>query len=184
MEDAFSEYIHSLGNNIPDYIFEALGSFACIGLVVFITWKPNKNGWKWFSVLLLIEYILLILCSTVIFRLYNPDQSHNFTPFWSYVEVYHGNYTIQLPEKVMNLLVFLPVGMLSGCAFRHITCWKVILIGFVISTSIELLQFTLKRGFAEFDDVFHNTIGCFVGFLLIYLIRMVGWQGDSQWHQT
>ena len=38
------------------------------------------------------------------------------------------------------------------------------LIGGGFSVLIETLQFFLKRGFAEFDDVFHNGLGCMIGF--------------------
>ena len=113
----------------------------------------------------------MLLCSTVIFRNYNPNQAHNFTPFWSYVEIYNGDYTVQLPEKVMNLVVFIPVGLLLGSAFQRIKWWQVFATGFLVSLSIEMLQFTLKRGFAEFDDVFHNTFGCLIGYGIYKAIR-------------
>ena len=42
---------------------------------------------------------------------------------------------------------------------------------------IEVLQFVFKRGFAEFDDVFHNVVGCVIGFGVYlggaYLIRRI-----------
>ena len=36
--------------------------------------------------------------------------------------------------------------------------------GFVFSSVIELSQLVLKRGLCEFDDVFHNTLGCVIGY--------------------
>ena len=42
---------------------------------------------------------------------------------------------------------------------------------------IEVLQFVFKRGFAEFDDVFHNVVGCAIGFGvyvgIVYLIKRI-----------
>ena len=38
------------------------------------------------------------------------------------------------------------------------------MVGFVFSSVIELSQLVLKRGLCEFDDVFHNTLGCAVGY--------------------
>lgn len=29
---------------------------------------------------------------------------------------------------------------------------------------IEMLQFVFKKGYAEFDDVFHNALGCLIGY--------------------
>ena len=44
------------------------------------------------------------------------------------------------------------------------------MIGAGFSILIELLQFIFKRGFAEFDDVFHNVLGCAIGFGVYVLI--------------
>lgn len=42
--------------------------------------------------------------------------------------------------------------------------WQVLFAGVALSLSIELSQFVLARGFAEFDDIFHNLIGCMCGY--------------------
>lgn len=171
LSQCFNDYCCGLGQNIPEYIYEAVLSCTCVGLVLFITLKPNRKGLEYLSKFLFIEYIFLLYCSTVIFRDYNSNQAHNFTPFWSYVEIHNGNYSVQLPEKVMNLVVFIPVGLLWGTAFQRIKWWQILVAGFLISLSIELLQFTFKRGFAEFDDVFHNTLGCLIGYGVYKSIR-------------
>lgn len=61
----------------------------------------------------------------------------------------------------------MPVGILLGLAFRSITWWKALLIGCGISVSIEALQYFFQRGFAETDDVMHNTLGCVLGYMLV-----------------
>ena len=60
-----------------------------------------------------------------------------------------------------------------GCAFGRMKGWKVLLIGGGFSVLIETLQFVLKRGFAEFDDVFHNVLGCLIGFGVYVGVRLV-----------
>ena len=50
--------------------------------------------------------------------------------------------------------------------------WKALVIGGGFSLLIEVSQFVFKRGFAEFDDVFHNVLGCAIGFG-VYV--MVAW---------
>ena len=59
--------------------------------------------------------------------------------------------------------------------------WKVLAIGGGFSLLIEVLQFVLKRGFAEFDDVFHNLLGCAIGFLgylaLAHVVKRVSRRG-------
>ncbi|WP_394798617.1 VanZ family protein [Parabacteroides distasonis] len=52
-----------------------------------------------------------------------------------------------------------PVVFLLSFVFIHRSWWKVALVGFVFSSVIELSQLVFKRGFCDFDDVFHNTLG-------------------------
>lgn len=74
----------------------------------------------------------------------------------------------------MNVEVFIPVGFLLGCGFGQIKWWKVLLAGAFFSVSIETLQFLLKRGFAEFDDVLHNILGCMIGYgLYVVIVHIV-----------
>ena len=65
---------------------------------------------------------------------------------------------------IANVLAFVPIGLLLGCAFGRMKWWKVLLIGGGFSLLIETLQFILKRGFAEVDDVMHNVVGCLLGY--------------------
>lgn len=67
----------------------------------------------------------------------------------------------------MNVVVFIPVGLLLGIALKQMTWWKALLIGCSISVIIESLQFLFKRGFSEVDDVMHNTVGCLIGWLMV-----------------
>ena len=60
---------------------------------------------------------------------------------------------------------------LSGCVARIFaeSKWEwlfVTLVGAGLSIGIETLQFVFKKGFAEFDDVFHNTLGCLIGYMI------------------
>ena len=67
----------------------------------------------------------------------------------------------------MNVIVFIPVGLLLGCAFKQVTWWKALLIGYSISVTIEALQFWFMKGFSEVDDVMHNTVGCVIGWFMV-----------------
>ena len=117
---------------------------------------------------MLIEYIFLIFCSTVFFRTTSELRKYDIHPFWSYKAIQDGREEL-LAENIMNVVVFIPVGLLLGIAFKQMTWWKALLIGCGISVTIESLQFLFKRGFSELDDVMHNTLGCLIGYG-IYLI--------------
>lgn len=72
----------------------------------------------------------------------------------------------------MNVIVFISIGLLLGCAFKQMTWWKALLIGCSISVTIEALQFWFMKGFSEMDDVMHNTMGCLIGFGFYSLIEL------------
>ena len=71
----------------------------------------------------------------------------------------------------MNVVVFVPVGLLLGIAFKQMTWWKALLIGCSISITIEALQFWFMKGFSEEDDVMHNTVGCILGYMMVRGLR-------------
>lgn len=142
----------------------------CIGTLFLLTTRGFKKGIKYSIGLLVGEYVFLILCSTVLLRKYAEVFGYNYTPFWSYVAIQNGRSDL-IPVNIMNVVVFIPVGFLLGCMSQRFRWWMILLIGFCMSLSIESMQFYLKRGFAEFDDVFHNTLGCLIGFMLVGILK-------------
>ena len=174
MQEEFRLYIISLYKDIPQEVYEGLLSVFCLGVVLFIAFKGVRTGFRWSSVLLLIEYIFLLFCSTVIFRPTGEVRQYDYHPFWSY------NRPELLVENIMNVIVFIPVGLLLGCAFKQVTWWKALLIGCSISITIEALQFWFMKGFSEVDDVMHNTVGCVIGYG-VYLIGRYGYERLSTW---
>ena len=172
MQDEFKQYIISLYKDIPQEFYEGLLSVFCLSVVLFIAFKGIRTGFRWSSALLLIEYIFLLFCSTVIFRPTGETRQYDFHLFWSYNAIQEGKVDL-LPENIMNVVVFIPVGLLLGCAFRQMTWGKALLIGCSISITIEALQFCFMKGFSEVDDVMHNTVGCLIGYLMTSSIRLL-----------
>lgn len=78
-----------------------------------------------------------------------------------------------MAEKIMNLVLFVPVGLLTGVVFRNEKWYYVVLSSLLLSVIIELLQFMLNRGYAEVDDIIHNTIGAILGFGLFCLFEWI-----------
>lgn len=164
----FEDYTINLIHAIPDDVYEGVASIFCIGFVVFIAWKGFKIGFRYSAVLLLIEYIFLLFCSTVIFRTAGATRRYDFHPFWSY------DRPDLLIENIMNVIVFIPVGMILGSLLRvKGSCLIVLLIGCSISVTIEALQFCFLKGFSEVDDVMHNTVGCLIGWFMVKCSRLM-----------
>jgi len=172
MREQFRTYIVSLYQDIPAEVYEGLLAVFCLGLVIFIAWKGFKTGLRYSAILLLVEYIFLLFCSTVIFRTTGETRQYDFHLFWSYKAIQEGREDL-LAENIMNVVVFIPVGLLLGIAFKQVTWWKALLIGCSISVIIESLQFFLMRGFSELDDVMHNTLGCLIGFGFMIILRII-----------
>ena len=167
MREHFREYIVSLYQNIPTEVYEGLLSVFCLGFVMLLVFCGIKKGLRYSSGLLLVEYVFLIFCSTVIFRSVGETRQYDFHPFWSY------DRPELLVENFMNVVVFVPVGLLLGIAFKQVSWWKALLIGCEISVTIESLQFFFMRGFSELDDVMHNTLGCLIGYGIITILRII-----------
>ena len=187
MKELFWQYVIKLYQDVPTEVYEGLLSIFCfgtVGLVAFLGWKKGR---KKVAELLFFEYVFLIYCSTVIFRKVSESVAgHNLNPFWSYEAIKNGREDL-IAENIMNVVVFVPVGMLLGLiTLKTQTCRRtriarislIVGTGLTISGSIEVLQFYLMRGFSEFDDVFHNTMGCLIGFMIIAMIKGI-WQFSS-----
>ena len=175
MREQFRQYIINLYQDIPQEVYEGLLSVFCLGLVVFIAWKGLKTGLRYSATLLLVEYIFLLFCSTVIFRTPGETRHYDFHPFWSY------DRPELLIENIMNVIVFIPIGMILGSLLRvkgfstseatkSITWLVALLIGCSISITVEALQFFFMRGFSEMDDVMHNTVGCIMGYIIYSIL--------------
>ena len=170
MKEQIWEYVVGLYKDIPSGVYVGLAVVLCIGVVLMMVAYGARKGARMTAGLLLAEYVFVLYSSTVIFRATSERFSgYDYHPFWSY-RAYFGGESQLLVENFMNVVVFVPVGVLLGAAFRSMTWWKALLIGGAISVSIEVLQFVLKRGFAEVDDVMHNTIGCLIGYSLWLMV--------------
>lgn len=66
-----------------------------------------------------------------------------------------------------NILMLMPMGFLLPCLhqkFRKLG--SIFLIALIFSAAIEITQYFTGRGLCEFDDVFNNTLGACIGFIM------------------
>ena len=99
----------------------------------------------------------------VLLRDASAERTFNYAPFWSYRAIRAGRSDL-LTQNIMNVFAFVPIGFLLGCSIDRMKWWKALLIGCCFSLLLEVLHFVLKRGFAEYDDVWHNLLGCAIGY--------------------
>lgn len=173
MSKQFEQYIVMLCQVIPGWVYEGAISVFCIGCVILLAIYGLNRGWRKILWLFLVEYVFLFYCSTVFFRTYFEERGHNFNLFWSYKAIQAGRVEL-LPENIMNVVVFVPIGILLGSLIRVRGSWLITLaVGLGISVSIEAMQYFLKRGFAELDDAMHNILGGIIGYGIISLTRKI-----------
>ncbi len=114
---------------------------------------------------LLLGYMLIVLCYTVILRDAGFCELHPEL-FWSYKKWLAGNRGLNM-EILGNIAMFIPFGFLLAAAmpFRKRTGMVTAAAGFLFSCAIEFLQYELMRGVFESDDILNNTLGAILGYL-------------------
>lgn len=169
MEQTIESYsVLSIGM-IPERVLAFVCICVCAGGLSLMKAYGKERGFRYSMVMLLFGYIFLLFSSTVFFRIASDTPQYNFVPFWSYVAAYNGEEEL-VSENLLNVVVFIPIGLLVGLLIKgplYSRSWMItLLIGLSLSLCIETLQFVLKKGFSEIDDVIHNTIGFFIGGIL------------------
>jgi len=68
---------------------------------------------------------------------------------------------------VGNVLAFVPFGFILPIIGKRLrSMWKVTVLGFLLSLSVELLQLIFKVGCCDVDDLLLNTLGALLGYIL------------------
>lgn len=177
----YVEYAGLLFNRIPTTVYLACFVLLIILVFVAIKIKGKKIGLDVAVTTLLIEYLFIILCSAVIFRDELAKRTYNLVPFWSYHSFFRGEDDQLMPQIIYNVLMFIPIGLLLASFNKRVLLIErrmfffiiVFFAGLFISVGIETLQYLLKRGLFEFDDIIHNTLGCMFGFLMYNMYKVI-----------
>ena len=144
--------VDNILNGFP-FMVVVFGCVLCFVMLVL------PKGW---SILLTCAYVVFILYETLMFR-ETGNARTNFVLF-----SYAGNFLKEQSIRVgviNNIWLFVPLG--TGL-YRIFQKKWVLLIPFVMSVAIELTQYITELGIAEFDDVFGNTMGGWIGVLVAW----------------
>lgn len=94
-----------------------------------------------------------------------PTNSIKSELFWGYNNPPQYIYR----DNIVNLFSFVPIGLLTGIVFKKYRVLTALLIGLLVSLTIECSQLIWKRGTFDVDDLFNNTLGAFIGGLLVWV---------------
>jgi len=130
--------------------------------------KDDSKTKKWTKVLFVIYLIALFWI--IVFKFNAPFsklgymRSINLIPFNESLIV---NGKLDFREIIMNVVIFMPLGIYSGILFRKWTTGRKIFLFFLISFICEVFQFILGVGASDITDIINNTLGGVIG-LIIY----------------
>ena len=130
------------------------------------------GGTKRVATVLLVIY-LLALNWILLFKLgvrfsYMKNRSVNLIPFR---EILLLNGRIDVSQIILNVVVFIPLGIYAGILFERWKFRKKLLFFFLISLIIEGLQYGLAVGAFDSTDIITNTSGGVIGYLLYKAIE-------------
>ena len=160
-------------------------------LMVFITRQLTNSlppeRFRSVMQLLLPAYLLLNLYFTLLVREPGEDYPIILTPLRSYFAVLgwdiqsfpvvgqllQGSWEepiafafAPLIGIMQNLILFIPFGFLLCGATDQPRTSRILLLGFLLSLSIELCQLLFRLGWFEVDDILHNVLGTYLGIRL------------------
>ena len=139
--------------------FSAMVVVSGVIICVLMLLLPRKA-----SIALTAAYVVFILYETLMFR-ETGDARTNFVLF-SYADRFFTEQSVRV-GVINNIWLFIPLG--TGL-YRNIRKKWVLLIPFLLSIALETTQYITGLGIAEFDDVFGNTVGGWIGMVAAYVV--------------
>ena len=166
--------VFSIGaaERIPVCVYIGLFTAFCMGTILSLWLRGWRESLRYSAVLLLAVWVFLVLCTCVFFRESGEECRINLIPLISYFDYGENSYFMEKAAlNILNVALFIPIGLLLGCGFRKITWQRVLCIGALLSIIVEILQLILRRGLCEMDDVIHNIVGGMVGYGVYWIFK-------------
>lgn len=141
-------------------------------IIVFLRIMKIRTALKYKTIA--IEFIFVLYMLTLLKITGIIGMSFNLKWF---INSFGGFISFSNGESLMmflNFLLFIPLGFLLPVVIKKINwTWKKIFIsGVVLSLAIEFLQMFGGR-MAEFNDILMNSIGTIIGYLFLYLFKLL-----------
>ena len=171
-------------------IVDLLSRFAPLGLLISTTvilisifsyhLYRKKGGTfiikkkQFVSAFLILGWTGTMLGLTTLSRTANSIGIINLNFLGSYLDAWDYWSLREFQLIVFNILVFVPLGFLLPILSNKLRKFlPVLLISFLTTVAIEVLQLITHRGVFDLDDIFHNTIGGIMGYFLIICILKI-----------
>ncbi|MBQ6476989.1 MAG: VanZ family protein [Bacilli bacterium] len=134
----------------------------------------NKIHFTLHKELFMLAFIIYILCLFQVVTLQDTVSwsTNNFIPFKEILRYDIGS-NLFLKNVIGNVLLFIPFGYFISYILKVEKVYLPILIIFITSIAIELVQLYIGRVF-DVDDVILNLIGGIIGYILYKIVTGIG----------
>jgi glycopeptide antibiotics resistance protein len=122
----------------------------------------NRLTTTLFTIYLIALYWILLLKLGVSFS-YVGTRRANLIPFREPL--------ILNSENVLNVVIFVPLGIYAGILFETWSFGRRVLLFFLLSLIVEAVQYIFRLGAFDVTDIITNTLGAVIGFMLFIAIQ-------------
>ena len=170
--------IEPLSNTIQQVI-DFTWPMVIISVVIMVSFRityiiTNHEEFVLYKEILMLVFGVYILClfQVVTFQDDTSWASNNFIPF---KEILRYDITSRLFIKNVlgNMIMFLPFGFFTSYYLKVEKIYLPLVLTFIASISIELVQLAIGRVF-DVDDIILNLLGGTLGFIIYYILRIIG----------
>ena len=155
--------IFSYDTRVDFWTFWGVIGIGILLLLIYFLFRYSKSRKPELWGFLLAEYVCIFLLLAVFLR-ETPIYPDGFTKtLWGDKSGLVVNAT---RESIFNILVFIPIGALLCNIFSKNKFVCHVLLGLMLSVSIEIIQYLLEKGVSDIDDVIFNVIGLLIGVAL------------------
>lgn len=168
MSDRFIHFIRSIFF-MYNWDYSVLLVFLLAVSIIYIAFKELTTNERIKRIIIfssLLIYVGLMIYTTLIDRESSSgERVYCLIPFNSYYRFFNGDTDI-MQQSIMNVAFFYPFGFLLSCFDSEILKkrkWIIVLLAFLFSACVEVCQYKFALGYAEVDDVIHNTLGAAIG---------------------
>jgi glycopeptide antibiotics resistance protein len=110
-------------------------------------------------ILSLIAYVAVLFSVTVVFR----ESSDKCTIRLDLFKDLNNPGPDGYRDLILNIVCFIPVGLLVGLLLEKQRLAKALLVGLLVSLTIEFSQLIWHRGVFDVNDLFNNALGALIG---------------------
>ena len=179
MKELYNNFQGYLQLNIPRIKWILLFGIMFFGIFCILEKKGYTKRHKNRLTIMLNGFLLSLNCAfifvmTLFGRARGESRSFRLRPFESYgIAFMQGNVEILL-QIVVNIAMYVTLSILLLCCFQWDKRYQyVVLVAFVSSLAVELLQVIFKIGMFEVDDIINNVLGTLIGIVIYLFSRKV-----------